>query len=174
MFLHPNETILFQEDRNTNFDEIITGYFFRKFITYNADSKNKEDVHINEILRALSRKFAVEDEFLNSGLGRQVEMPTFHQRHFRTCSLICTEKKLCLEMKRLTWLLWILLIKDINKYELWPSCTSYKALISVNVLEKSTFKSQTILEDCNSNVLWFSCAFTQGIIYYIWYLAFTI
>ena len=102
MFLHPNETILFQEDRNTNFDEIITGYFFRKFITYNADSKNKEDVHINEILRALSRKFAVEDEFLNSGLGRQVEMPTFHQRHFRTCSLVCTEKKLCLEMKILT------------------------------------------------------------------------
>ena len=96
-YWHENNTNLVQESRITNYDDIINGYFFSKFIK-NMDSEEIEAIHMNEILRTLLRKFALIENHLIDGLKRSGLFPG----HFRICSSVCTKKVLCMQMKRLS------------------------------------------------------------------------
>ena len=100
IFRYEDNSIIINQNRLTDYAEIISGKFFERFITLRergyGDNAVHETIHARTILRAIHVKFAFIDEHIIK--GHAVTLP----EHFRFCSVDCEKRIICLEMKRLT------------------------------------------------------------------------
>ena len=95
-----NSTVYLDEKRATNFDDIISGYFMSKIISFqNHHPQSYLQTHIREILRIFHRTFVMYEKHLIEGLRKSGLFPG----DFSTCSSVCGFQHVCLEMKRLDY-----------------------------------------------------------------------
>ena len=111
--IYDNSTVYLDEKRATNFDDIISGYFMSKVISFqNHHPQSDLQTHIREILRIFHRTFVMYEKHLIEGLRKSGLFPG----DFSTCSSVCGFQHVCLEMKRLDY--WINQL-HILKSEFW-------------------------------------------------------
>ena len=97
--IHATKTYL-NETRVTNYDDIISGYFFKKIFNITSrdeEPKSRLEIHLREIIRVLNRTFNLFEEHIMVGLNRTGLLPG----EFAVCSCVCGRNEICLEMRRM-------------------------------------------------------------------------